>query len=71
MRAMEGVQNGHSSLGSSESRAGQRSWDSQSKPNGCRLYLEETLRFYIRECNPQLFLSVCYIPSSMLNAYTF
>ena len=71
VRAMEGVQNGHSSLGSSESRAGQRSWDSQSKPNGCRLYLEETSRFYIRECNPQLFLCVCYIPSSMLSAYTF
>ena len=71
VRAMEGVQNGHSSLGSSESRAGQRSWDSQSKPNGCRLYLEETSRFYILECNPQLFLCVCYIPSSMLSAYTF
>lgn len=66
-----GVQNGHCSLGRSDSRAGRRSWDSLSKPSGCRLYLEEKLRFYIRECNPRLFLSVCSIPGSMLNAYTF
>lgn len=66
-----GVQNGHSSLGRSESRAGRRRWDSLSEPSGCRLYLEEKLRFYIGECNPQLFLSVCSMPSSMLNAYTF